>query len=34
MSQRHATTVHRFVVDGTIEEAILGLLGQVRVRVS
>ena len=28
MSQRHATTVHRFVVDGTIETAILGLRGQ------
>jgi hypothetical protein len=34
MSQRHATTVHRFVVEETIEAAILGLRGQVRVRVS
>ena len=28
MSQRHATTVHRFVVENTIEAAILGLRGQ------
>ena len=27
MSQRHATTVHRFVVEGTIEATILGLRG-------
>ena len=27
MSQRHATTVHRFVVQETIESAILGLRG-------
>ena len=28
MSQRHATTVHRFVVEDTIEAAILNLRGQ------